>query len=235
MRIQNRSKRGIVSEFLVRIMSILLLITMFIIFSFIVQLSQCGCSDSETVEILDSDSDKTLFLDTAIDNMLNSNITISFCGYIQNDKFSKTPKLSNSSIVFVELDDYDGDLRCNPIYQQSITLPLWKAIAIYADYDKSVFKEESGDFKTELEEAITDYISTALSKINETVTWREYVVIDKKAIIIFGHNGYFGSSTSDEMVIFPSDYNTIYKTRTIPKLSASDPLSSLEIIIQFEK
>ncbi len=233
MRIQNQNKKGVVSEFLVRIMSILLLITIFIIFSFIVQLSQCGCSDSETLETLASDSDKTLFLDTAIDNMLNSNITISFNAYISDDDFSKTPKLSKSRIVISpEVDSLIG--TGGP--QQSITLPLWKAIAIYADYDKSVFKEESGDFKTELEETITDYISTALSKIEDTATWKEYVVIDNKVIIIPRFtNEKIRSSTSDEMVSFPSDYNTIYKTRTIPKLSASDPLSSLELIIQFEK
>jgi hypothetical protein len=167
--------------------------------------------------------------------MLNSNITISFKAYISDDGLSKTPKLSKSRIVISPKVDSGTE---GP--QQSITLPLWKAIAIYADYDKSVFKEESDDFKKELEETITDYISTALSKINETVTWKEYVVIDKKAIIIptFSEksiNTNFIPPNSETMVSFPSDYTTIYKKRTIPKLSASDPLSSLELIIQFEK
>lgn len=223
MRLQKQNKKGIVSEFLVRIMSILLLITIFIIFSFIVQLSECGCSDSETVETLASDSSKALFLDTAIDNMLNSNITISFTG-IDGDHFSISPKLARLRILTFE----EGDT-------QSIKLPLWKAIAIYADYDKSVFKDQSTKFKKQLEKTITDYISTTLSKIEDTATWKEYVVIDKKAIIVLDSNKNFRSSTSDDMLTFPSDYNTIYKTRTIPKLSASDPLSSLKLIIQFEK
>jgi len=234
MRIQKQNKNGIISEFLVRIMSILSLIAIFIVFAFIVQLSECGCSDSEAIETLSYESDKALFLDTAVDNMLNSNITISFKGNIIDEGFSMSPKLSKSFVNMID-EDIINTLEVEDTPEQSITLPLWKAIAIYADYDKSVFKDHK-DFKEQFKKTITDYITTALSKIEDTATWKGYVVIDKKVIIILPViNKNLKSPSSDEMVTFPSDYNAIYKTRTIPRLSVSDSISSLELIVQFKK
>ncbi|HOI18632.1 MAG TPA: hypothetical protein PLX15_02100 [Candidatus Woesearchaeota archaeon] len=225
MKHAQKNKKGIISEFLVRILSILMLITMFMVFSLIVQLNDCSCSNKEVDETLSFDSNKALFSDTAVDNLLNNNITITFKGDISSDK-----EYSSNPILLRVIPEYKGyDNR-----QSSITLPLWKAISIYADYDKSVFKEYN-EFKDELKKIIQTHISETLSKTNSSLNWKEFIIVDGKKIIIQESNNNVKKYLQADGNTFPSDYNTFHKTRTIPRLSFSSKESLIEFIIQYQK